>query len=310
MTQTGVPETVPHDGTRRSETKANVLPPAISTRDLTKEYHRKPALRGLTVEFPMGGLTALVGPNAAGKSTLMKLCLGFERPTSGSLRVHGIDPTANRAEAIVNIGYVSQRSALYRDISVDDHLLLARALRPRFDVPHARDRLAQLGISLSSRPRELSGGEQAQVTLAIALSTRAPVLLLDEPLASLDPLARREFLDLVHDAVRAGDITAVLSSHVLSEIEDVADHVLVLGHGELLFFDEVSRSLAGHRIVEGNTLDHDVVGRFPGRRGATFSLVRAADGVGRTPTLEEVVLGYLASGRAPEQWATNDLAGE
>jgi ABC-2 type transport system ATP-binding protein len=211
--------------------------------------------------------------------------------------VADIDPTTNRFGAISEIGYVPQRPALYRDMTIDEHLALATVLRRRFDASHARARLADVGISPRARPRELSGGQQAQVTLAIALGTRAPVLLLDEPLASLDPLARREFLEVVDVAVRTGDVTAVLSSHVLAEVQDVADHVLLLGAGSLLFFDSVERSIAQHRTVEQAVSNESTIGSFPGRRGAVYTLVDAVAGIGREPTLEEVVLGYLASDR-------------
>src|SRR6266536_4211065 len=163
----------------------------IKTEALTKRYRRRDALRDITLVIPDGGVTAVVGPNGAGKSTLLKLCIGFERPTAGRLEVNGIDPVRHRARAVASIGYVPQTASLYRDLTVEHHLELAVAIRPGFDPPHARERLGVLGIPLTARVGELSGGEQAQVSLAIALGTRARLLLLDEPLANLDPLARR-----------------------------------------------------------------------------------------------------------------------
>jgi ABC-2 type transport system ATP-binding protein len=274
--------------------------PLLETHALTKRYRRTVAVRDLTLSIPYGGTTALLGPNGAGKSTLMKLCIGFERPTAGALSVLGVDPVRRRKQALQQIGYVPQAPSLYRDMPVAAHLQLARALRPGFDISYARDRLAALDISPRAVAGQLSAGQQAQVALAIALGTRAPLLLLDEPLASLDPLARREFIEVVSEAALGGDVSVVLSSHVLAEIEEVADRLLVLGEGRVLFEGTVADSLGRHRVLEdGAVLEGlDVVSRFPGRGGARSVLVRSGDSaVGRAGTLEEVVVGYLALGR-------------
>jgi ABC-2 type transport system ATP-binding protein len=282
----------------------------IRTWALTKRYRRRAALSDISLEIPDGGVTALVGPNGAGKSTLLKLCIGFERPTAGRLEVNRFDPVRNRARSIASIGYVPQNASLYRDLSVLDHLRLARAIRPGFDAGHAQERLGPLGIPVSARIAELSGGEQAQVCLAIALGTRAPLLLLDEPLANLDPLARRDFLRVARAAADEGT-TVVLSSHALSEIEETADRLLVLGQGRVLYDDTVAHSIAGHRVVEpGTALDVvDVVARFPGRGDQLHILARTpSQTIGRTPTLEEVVLGYLAEARDQDAAARDAVA--
>ena len=175
----------------------------LETHDIGKRYGRRNwALRHVDLEVPDGSITALVGPNGSGKSTLLKAWVGFERPTEGYLTVDGIDPWKDRGGAIERIGYVPQAPSLYRELTVDEHVAMARTLRPRFDPSIARHRLDDLDIPLDARADELSGGQQAQVGLALALGVRAPVLLLDEPLASLDPLARREFLHVLVDAVR------------------------------------------------------------------------------------------------------------
>ena len=166
----------------------------------------------------------------------------------------------------------------------------------------ARRRLDQLAIPLNSRADELSGGQQAQVGLALALGTRAPVLLLDEPLASLDPLARREFLHVLVDAVHEEGATALLSSHVITDIEQACDRLLVLGGGRKLLDLSIAESLAAHRVVETPRPADDVVGSFMDVDGGTVSLVRPpprSAPAGRPATLEEVVLGHLAAGRAP-----------
>jgi ABC-2 type transport system ATP-binding protein len=280
----------------------------ITTTSLTKRYRKLVALRDLTVTIAGGGVIALLGPNGAGKSTLLKLCLGFETPSAGRISVCGIDPVRDRRGAVASIGYVPQSPSLYRDTSVEDHLAIASAIRPGFDVEHARGRLQALGIRLRASPSQLSGGQQAQVCLAVALGTRAPLLLLDEPLASLDPLARREFLAIAREAARSGDVTIVLSSHVISEIDEVADQILVLGDGVVLYHDTVAASVAGHRVLDDGDVPQgaEIVGRFPGRRDEQHVLVRSSEAsVGRAGSLEEVVMGYLAAGRAgmPTDWA-------
>jgi ABC-2 type transport system ATP-binding protein len=278
---------------------------AIETSGLSKRYRRTWALSEVDLTVHAGGITALVGPNGAGKSTLLKLCVGFERPTAGSLRVMGVDPTRDRAGAVRSIGYVPQDPSLYRELTVEQHLGFAASLRPGFDADRARGRLRRLQIPLSTSPAELSGGQQAQVSLAIALGTRAPLLLLDEPLANLDPLARREFLTVLGEAVRADGVTAVLASHVVAEVEPVCDRLLVVGLGHVLYHETVADALASHWVApEADAAEGPVVALFPDRAGALHALVRAAParGVeppGRPASMEEIVMGYLASGRVP-----------
>jgi ABC-2 type transport system ATP-binding protein len=270
--------------------------PVLEAQGLAKRYRRGVwALGGIDLELPAGGITALVGPNAAGKSTLIKTWVGFERPTRGSAAVMGVDPWRDRSRALANLGYVPQSPALYDGLSVDDHLDLAVQLRPGFDRAAARSRLDQLGIPASAGARNLSGGQQAQVSLALALGTRAPILLLDEPLASLDPLARREFLHVLTDAVRVDGATTLLSSHIVTDVEQSCDRLIVLGVGRVLLHETVVTALASHAI--SLTERADAVASFAAADGSRISLVRGAGD--RPATLEEVVLGYLASSRAP-----------
>ncbi len=275
--------------------------PIVVANQLDKRYRRTWALRKVDFELADGGIMALVGPNGAGKSTLLKLCIGFERPTGGHLTVAGVDPRRNRGGAIASIGYVPQNPILYRELSVLDHLDLAGTLRPGFDRAHARGRLSDLGIPLESRPGELSGGQAAQVWLAIALGTRAPLLLLDEPLANLDPLARREFLQVVVAAAASGDVTVLLSSHVITDVEPVAQRLLLLADGRILLHDDIPAIRAVHRAHrrDADGSSGDLVSRFPDRDGQSLDLRRTeATAPGTPATLEEIVLGYLASARA------------
>jgi ABC-2 type transport system ATP-binding protein len=268
--------------------------PVLEARGLAKRYRRGVwALGGIDLELPAGGITALVGPNAAGKSTLIKTWVGFEKPTRGSVRVAGVDPWKDRSDALGHLGYVPQSPTLYDGLSVEDHLDLARQLRPSFDRKYARSRLAQLDIPGDRGARNLSGGQQAQVALAIALGTRAPILLLDEPLASLDPLARREFLHVLTDAVRGDGATALLSSHIVTDVEQACDRLIVLGVGRVLLNDTVAGAMAVHAI--SSTEQSGAVASFGAPDGSRIWLIR---GTGDRPaSLDEVVLGYLASGR-------------
>ena len=274
---------------------------ALEAHGIGKRYRRgRPwALRDVDLAIPAGSITALVGPNGAGKSTLIKGYVGFERPTEGRLLVAGVDPWKDRGAAVRRIGYVPQAASLYRELTVSDHLAMAARWRDSFDRRAAELRLDQLDIPLDARADELSGGQQAQVGLAIALGTRAPVLLLDEPLASLDPLARREFLHVMVDAVRAAGTTALLSSHVITDIEQACDRLLVLGGGRTLLDVSMEEARAVHRVEDGDgPIDAGrLVGRFPDQGGTLVALVRGESGPGRPATLEEVVLGHLASGR-------------
>jgi ABC-2 type transport system ATP-binding protein len=276
----------------------------LETEDLGKRYGRRGpwALRHVELAVPDGSITALVGPNGSGKSTLLKSCIGFERPTEGRILVAGVDPARDRAGAIRRIGYVPQAPSLYRELTVADHVAFARTIRPGFDPEIARRRLDDLDIPATARAELLSGGQQAQVGLALALATRAPLLALDEPLASLDPLARREFLHVLVASVREADSTAVLSSHVITDIEQACDRLLVLGGGRVLLDLSIAEAVDGHRVIEAPLapVDAAVVGVFPAATGERLSLI-ALDGstpaIGRPATLEEVVLGHLAAGR-------------
>ena len=191
--------------------------------------------------------------------------MGFERPTAGRVTVTGIDPWRRRPQAVARIGYVPQAASLYRDLTVADHLGLAVTLRHGFDRAVAVERLKSVGIGPSKRASELSGGQQAQLGLAIALATRAPVLLLDEPLASLDPLARREFLSVLVAAVRADGHTAFLSSHIVTDVEEACERLVVLSAGRVLLDADVARARADHRIVGATTALAPAIAPLPAR---------------------------------------------
>lgn|GEM_PF-211379 len=271
---------------------------ALAANRLSKRYGRNGpwALSGVDLGLPAGSVTALVGPNGAGKSTLLRTWMGFESPTSGTVTVFGVDPFRERARALADVAYLAQVPALYRDLSVADHIELVRRVRPRtFDSRGAERRIHELGVPAYARVGTLSGGQAAQLGLALAIGLRPRVLLLDEPLSSLDPLARREFLDVVLDVVRASGATVVLSSHIVSDIELACDRLLVLGDGRVLLDDEIATVRRTHRTVERHGPIDGLVGRIPG--GADRAIVRRLESAtdGQPAGLEDIVMAYLSA---------------
>ncbi|MFC5181651.1 ABC transporter ATP-binding protein [Actinomadura harenae] len=224
---------------------------ALETERLGMRFGRSWALRDCTVSLPAGAVVALVGPNGAGKTTLMNLVCGLLRPTEGRVRVFGEDADSGSAEALARVGFVAQEHPLYRGMTVAELLRMGRALNPRFDRNLAEMRLGALGIPLDRRAGALSGGQQAQVALALALSKRPELLVLDEPLASLDPVARRDFTRTLMSAVAEDEVTVLLSSHVIADLEAVCDRLLVLDHGTVRLDGAIDDVLAAHRMISG-----------------------------------------------------------
>ncbi|HEX7495538.1 MAG TPA: ABC transporter ATP-binding protein [Candidatus Limnocylindrales bacterium] len=279
---------------------------ALQAHGLSKRFGKKIALDAVDLTVPAGSVTALVGPNGAGKTTLIRVCMAFERPNGGGVEVDGVDPWKHRSEALRRVGYVPQTPAVYRGLDVDDHLAMARSLHSGFDAEYARKRLNQLGIPLDQRADTLSGGQAAQLGLAIALGTRAKVLLLDEPLANLDPLARREFIQVLIDAVKSDGSTALLSSHIVTDVEEACDRLVILGAGKVLLDCPLEEARQAHRLTDSKSPPPGgiAVGSFAGKGLTRLTLWRvpaeAGEGAAAATapaSLEEVVLGYLAAGR-------------
>jgi ABC-2 type transport system ATP-binding protein len=286
----------------------------IESHGLGKRYRRAWALRECTLAVPAGQVVALVGPNGAGKTTLLHLVAGLIAPTAGHVTVLGGRP-AGGPDALDLIAFVAQDAPLYRYLPVREMLAVARNLNRQWDQARAEDRLAELDIPLGRKVGKLSGGQQAQLALTIALARRPELLLLDEPLAMLDPLARHEFMAAVMAAVAEDGISVVLSSHVLAELERVADYLIVLGRGQVRVAGGVEGLLAGHRLLTGPATDtatlaqrHTVVdGQQAGAQAHVLVQCAApalpappgwqARGVG----LEELVLAYLRESRPVDQ---------
>src|SRR6201996_680143 len=276
----------------------------IETTGLGRRFGRTWALRNCSLAIPAGRVTALVGPNGAGKSTLLNLAAGLARPTEGDVRILG--QPAGSLVALERVAFVAQNAPLYRFLPVRDMVHLARNLNPRWDQARADQRLAALGIPLTRKIGKLSGGQQAQVALTIALARRPECLVLDEPLAPLDPLARHQFLASVMEAVAEDGISVLFSSHALTELERVADYLVVLAGGRVQVAGEVGDPLATHRMLTGPV--HEVGQLAPafevvhgqGGQAQAHAVARfrpptpAPDGWQARPvTLEELVLGYL-----------------
>jgi len=282
---------------------------AVRTEALGKRYGSAWALSDCTLEIPAGSITALVGPNGAGKTTLLHLVIGLMRQTTGSVEVLGHSPYAKAAEVLPRLGFVAQDHPLYRNLTVTETLELGRRLNPGWDAPYARERVGRLGLDGQRKVGKLSGGQQAQVALTLALAKRPQLLVLDEPVASLDPLARREFLSAVLEAVAEGDVTVILSSHIVSELERVCDHLVALIGSHTRLAGPIDQILAGHRVLIGPRTGataaarmHDVIRESHTERQTTL-LVRADGHVYDTcwqqheVDLEEIVLAYM--GYAP-----------
>jgi ABC-2 type transport system ATP-binding protein len=276
----------------------------IETSGLGKRYGGTWALRECALAVPAGHVVALVGPNGAGKTTLLNLAAGLAAPSAGLVTVLGGQPAGSPA-ALDGIAFVAQDTPLYKNFSARDLLHLTRNLNRRFDQDYARARLAELGIPLKRRAGKLSGGQQAQLALTLALARRPRLLVLDEPMAMLDPIARHDFMASVLTAMAADGVSVVLSSHVLPELERVADYLIVLSRGRVQLAGEVDDLLASHRVLTGPAAGADRYAERPVvhvRRGEAQAhlLVRAAVGDPVPPGweshpvgLEELALAYL-----------------
>jgi len=226
----------------------------LRTRGLGKRYRRRWALSDCTLEIPAGHVTGLVGPNGAGKTTLLSLAVGLLAPTAGTIEVCGGRPAAG-PEQLANVGFVAQDTPTYPGLTVADHLRLGARLNPGWDAALARERVERLGLDPGQRAGKLSGGQRAQLALTLGLAKRPELLILDEPVASLDPLARREFLSGLMEAVAEQELSVLLSSHLVADLERVCDHLVVLVDSTVRLTGEVDTLLATHHRLTGPRRD-------------------------------------------------------
>ena len=284
---------------------------AIETHELSKRYRRVSALTECSVTVPKGRACALVGPNGAGKTTLLRLLAGLARPTGGTASVLGGAPRQDPA-FLAGIGFLAQEIPLYRRFTAEDHIRIGAHLNPCWDAGLARSRLEELRIPLDQRVGTLSGGQRAQVALALTLAKRPRLLLLDEPFAALDPLARRNFLATLTAAMAeaAGDLTVVLSSHLVTDLERVCDHIILLAGSRVQLCGDIDALLAEHKVLVGPRKDTAAIERthkvvqaaatarqstlFVHLNGPVIDPAYQAEDV----TLEELVLAYMGADEA------------
>jgi ABC-2 type transport system ATP-binding protein len=276
----------------------------LQTRELGKSYGQRPALSDCTLTVPPGHVVGLVGPNGAGKTTLLKVACGMLAPTTGRIEVLGERPAAGPAQ-LARVGYVAQDTPTYAGLSVADHLKLGAKLNPRWDAELAQARIERLDLEPKRKAGKLSGGQRAQLALTVAVAKRPELLILDEPVASLDPLARRDFLRHLMESVAENDTSVILSSHLVSDLERVCDYLIVLVASRVQLAGETEDLLAQHyRIVCSRRQDTDlppelvVIWSEHAGRQSTF-IVRsqtglpAGDCLAEHLDLEDLVLAYM-----------------
>jgi ABC-2 type transport system ATP-binding protein len=296
---------------------ASSNPAVIQTRALSKRYRRVTALSDATITVPDGRISALIGPNGAGKTTLLRLLAGLSRPTGGEVAVLGSRPGQDPA-FLADIGFLAQEIPLYRRFTAADHIRIGAHLNARWDEASVRQRLESLGIPLGQRVGTLSGGQRAQLALALTLAKRPRLLLLDEPVAALDPLARRQFLAHLAEAVAGGGLTVVLSSHMIADLERICDHLILLAASRVQLCGDIDILLAEHQVLIGPAKDTTAIERdhtlvqavrtprqttlLIRRNGPVIDPAYEASDVG----LEELVLGYMGqqAGPAPAHLTT------
>jgi ABC-2 type transport system ATP-binding protein len=276
----------------------------IETSGLTKRYGRVTALGDCTISVPAGRMSALVGPNGAGKTTLLRLLTGLCAPSAGEAAVLGRTPGQD-PDYLAEIGFLAQDIPLYRRLTAEDHIGFCAHLNRQWDGDSVRARLSGLRIPLDRPVGTLSGGQRAQVALALTLAKRPRLLLLDEPLAALDPLARQDFLATLAEASADGDLTVVLSSHLIADIERVCDHLILLAASQVQLCSDIDVLLDTHRILVGPCTETAPVGRAHAivqentTVRQTTLLIRLNGPVidpawtVEQPNLEEIVLAYM-----------------
>ncbi len=288
------------------------MTPVLEARGLGKQYRRLWALSDCTLSIPPGHVVGLVGPNGAGKTTLLHLAVGLLKPTSGTIEVLGGQPASGPAQ-LARVGFLAQDAPTYASLSVADHLRLGAHLNPRWDAGLARHRIEALDLDPAQKAGQLSGGQRAQLALTLAVAKRPELLILDEPVASLDPLARREFLQDLMEAVAEQQVSVVLSSHLVADLERVCDHLIVLTASKVRVAGEVEDLLAEHHLLTGPRRD-------PATLPAQWQVIQASHTDRQTTLLvrtdapihdpawtaaqvglEDLVLAYMSQAASPRR---------
>ena len=277
----------------------------LESRALSKRYGKRPGLTDCTLSIPAGRVAGLVGPNGAGKTTLLNLAVGLLAPTSGTIEVLGGTP-ASSSEQLARVGFVAQDTPTYAGLTVADHLKLGARMNPGWDAKLATHRIESLRLDPRQRAGKLSGGQRAQLALTLAIAKRPEFLVLDEPVASLDPLARREFLQGLMEATVEQELSVLISSHLVADLERVCDYLILLTDSRVLLAGDVDDLLATHRLLTGPRRDKaalpaqwQIISESHTDRQSTL-LVRAADPVTDPAwavdqiSMEDLVLAYMS----------------
>ncbi|WP_436520184.1 ABC transporter ATP-binding protein [Actinoplanes sp. HUAS TT8] len=279
---------------------------ALRTEGLTKRYGRRTALSGCTLDIPAGHVVGLVGPNGAGKSTLLQLACGLLDPTAGRIEVLGERP----ASGSPRVGFVAQDTPVYAGLTVAEHLRLGAHLNPSWDDALARRRITAVGLDPAQKAGKLSGGQRAQLALTVAAAKRPELLLLDEPVAALDPLARRAFLQGLMELTAENGMSVIMSSHLVADLERVCDHMIVLVGSRVRVAGDVEDLLAGHHRLVGprrpveDTTGWDVIEQSHTDVQSTL-VVRSTAPIDDASwqvnglDLEDIVLAYMSGATAP-----------
>jgi ABC-2 type transport system ATP-binding protein len=283
---------------------------AVEAHGLGKQFGSFSALRDCDLALPVNRVIGLVGPNGAGKTTLLQLAAGLRYPTSGSIEVLGTSPGANDPALLARMSFVAQERPLYADFSVADNLEAARRLNIRWDHDYAIARVRRFGIPLDAKVRRLSTGQKAQVALAIAIGKRPELLILDEPVANLDPLARVELLEELMSAVAMSGPTILMSANALADVDRICEYIVILTNGRVRLAGDIDEIAARHAFVAGPRTEPLPAGwvvvdaREAERQGTWILRAEEADlaieprnngTIAREATLEEIVLAYLRS---------------
>jgi ABC-2 type transport system ATP-binding protein len=294
---------------------------ALRATNLGKRYGRKWALSNCTLDIPTGHVVGLVGPNGAGKTTLLHLAVGLLTPSTGEINVLGEGP-ATSAEQLGRIGFVAQNTPVYDNLSIEAHLSMGAALNPTWDAQLAKRRMLELGLDPSQRAGALSGGQRAQLALTLAIAKRPSLLLLDEPVAALDPLARREFLATLMEVMADNEVSVILSSHLVADLDRVCDYLVVLAAAQVQVNGEIDELLTSHHRLVGSRRDVDTLA--PSARVIEVShterqttVVVASDDPILDPTwsvepltLEDMVLAYMAQAEEQRRELVRTKVGE
>ncbi len=284
------------------------MTPVVETHGLGKRYRRKWALRDCTLAVPAGTVVGLVGPNGAGKTTLLHLAVGLLAPSAGAISVVGGRPGDGPAQ-LAQVGFVAQDKPTYASLSVAQHVQMGASLNPRWNAGLAAERIEKLGLDPHQRAGSLSGGQRAQLALTLAIAKRPRLLVLDEPVANLDPLARREFLGDLMEVVATQEVSVVLSSHLVADLERVCDYLVVLASSRVELAGELAHLLGSHFRLTGPRRDpgslpagQTVIEESHTDKQSTL-LVRSEEPIldpawtVRPVTMEDLVLAYMGQAR-------------